>query len=403
MTFLLFLGVALWPQPAMAVPSFARKYQTSCQTCHVAPAKLNAFGRAFEANGFRFPAGQDAEMVKSERLPLGSESYKKVFPKAVWPTDIALFSPVSMWVIMRANITPDKAETSEFDFPHEIELFVSDTIGQHFSYFVEVAWDAGELEGDAWLQYDLNPAFHVRMGAINPQSVEFREKNRLTAKHYNYAESAPDDSVFELGAGSGGLELWGAVNGPGGKGGLRYRGGLVNGHGANDNNSAKDYYAGLEYKFLGMGQAGGADSAGSDKPYVDNSVTLGALWYSGKETLAGYDDAYDFLVGTVSGWWGPVNILALYQDQTNDNPANAGEVKTKAWFLEVDYVALPWLIPLVRYQSTEFGSSPAQELLIPHITMLATANIRFFVEGQLRLDDAGADEDKYVVGVNWGF
>ncbi len=38
-------------QPASAVPSFARKYETSCMTCHVAPPKLNAFGRAFKNNG----------------------------------------------------------------------------------------------------------------------------------------------------------------------------------------------------------------------------------------------------------------------------------------------------------------------------------------------------------------
>ena len=30
---------------AKAVPVFARKYQTSCQTCHIVFPKLNPFGR----------------------------------------------------------------------------------------------------------------------------------------------------------------------------------------------------------------------------------------------------------------------------------------------------------------------------------------------------------------------
>ena len=403
--FVLLLGIALWPQPAMALPSFARKYQTSCQTCHVGVPKLNAFGRAFEANGFRFPAGQDPEMVKLPRLELGAEGYKKVFPKAVWPTNISLPSLLSMYVVLRTNITPDDpGKTWEFEFPHEIELFGADTIGDHFSYLVELAWDEGELGGDAFLQYDYKPALHVRIGGINPQAIEFREKNRLTAAHYNYGEAAPADAVFTLaGEGDAGLEVWGAVNGPGGNGGVRYRAGLVNGNGHTDNNSAKDVFAGVEYKFLGMGMAGGATEAGSDKPWIDNSVTLGALWYSGKESI-GYDDKYEYLVGSVSSWTGPVNLLALYSSQTNDNPVGDGvKVKTKAWFLEADYVALPWLIPVLRYENTKFGSAPAEELVIPNMTFLATANIKFYVEGQIRLDDAGKDLDKYVVGVNWGF
>jgi hypothetical protein len=40
---------------AQAVPSFARKYQTSCLTCHTVYPVLNPFGEAFRRNGYRFP------------------------------------------------------------------------------------------------------------------------------------------------------------------------------------------------------------------------------------------------------------------------------------------------------------------------------------------------------------
>ena len=41
---------------ARAVPSFARKYQTSCQTCHTVYPVLNPFGEAFRRDGYRFPS-----------------------------------------------------------------------------------------------------------------------------------------------------------------------------------------------------------------------------------------------------------------------------------------------------------------------------------------------------------
>ena len=35
-------------EDANAIPSFARKYGTSCGTCHVLAPKLNAFGSGFK-------------------------------------------------------------------------------------------------------------------------------------------------------------------------------------------------------------------------------------------------------------------------------------------------------------------------------------------------------------------
>ncbi len=56
---------------ALAVPAFARKYQTSCQTCHIVFPKLNAFGEAFRLRGYRMP-GETADMVKEPPVSLGA-------------------------------------------------------------------------------------------------------------------------------------------------------------------------------------------------------------------------------------------------------------------------------------------------------------------------------------------
>jgi hypothetical protein len=56
-------GLALAATPAHAVPAFARKYGMKCTACHEAWPVLNAFGRAFRDNGFRFNTGRDNETL----------------------------------------------------------------------------------------------------------------------------------------------------------------------------------------------------------------------------------------------------------------------------------------------------------------------------------------------------
>src|SRR5512141_2958370 len=92
----LFSSVLLTPRKAYSIPAFARKYQTSCQTCHVAIPALTPFGEAFRQNGYRFPAGSDPEMTKIPPVPLGAEGYKKLWPAAVWPGEIPGMPPLAV-------------------------------------------------------------------------------------------------------------------------------------------------------------------------------------------------------------------------------------------------------------------------------------------------------------------
>src|SRR3990172_13445353 len=97
----LLTGLSLIVQETQAIPTVARKYKTSCTTCHYAYPKLNAFGKAFKNNGYRYPNGQDPEMTKEEPVSMGSEGYKKVFPNAIWPSDIAGTTPLSFRALGR--------------------------------------------------------------------------------------------------------------------------------------------------------------------------------------------------------------------------------------------------------------------------------------------------------------
>jgi hypothetical protein len=59
--------------PASAIPVFARKYGTSCSTCHNNFPELNDFGWAFYKNGFKFPK-DDETFVKEPPVLLGAKA-----------------------------------------------------------------------------------------------------------------------------------------------------------------------------------------------------------------------------------------------------------------------------------------------------------------------------------------
>src|SRR5512134_3019517 len=57
---LVVLAILASSSPASAIPAFARRYRTSCRTCHgwTFPT-LNAWGTRFRQNGYQYPDGAE--------------------------------------------------------------------------------------------------------------------------------------------------------------------------------------------------------------------------------------------------------------------------------------------------------------------------------------------------------
>lgn len=402
-----------------AIPSWAKKYETSCSTCHYAYPRLNAFGKAFDNNGYRFP-GDDEEYSKDKAVSLGAEAYKRVWPDAIWPSDIPGKSPMSLRLISRVNITPDEETEINFEFPHELEVLFGGTIGESLSFFGELEVEhESDLEYGFALLYRYRPLLNIRVGAIEPMPIH--ESTRLTAAHYNYGNfrAAPSGSGerWRFRDGQSGVEVWGAANGPNGRGGFKYNVGLVNGQGLYDVNSDKDLYVRATYKIGGMGEIGEEEETGEpgaqvSESYLDDSFRLGAYGYVGKSSYAkdgtSWDD--DFRVFGVDWdlWFRRLNTFGIYLRQTDDDPKGTGtENNMGAWFVEADYVIFPWLIGVGRYEWTDTNldddSKDPETNLIPAAVFMVRPNVKVTLEGQIPLDDARKDNKKYVIGIDFGF
>jgi hypothetical protein len=443
---------------AFAIPAWSRKYKTSCSTCHAAYPKLNYFGKAFRNNGYRFPKELEETATKELPVSLGSEGYKKLFPRALWPSHIPGNVPVAIRGILRANTFEDDRATS-FEFPHEFELLAGGTLGESFSFFGELEVENEENENEVEtvfaLQWDPRPGLHVRLGTLTPHPIS--DSLRLTASHPNPYDTRTTPSsltltvpnpnlstpTLSIRATTGedrwrfrddqaGIVVWGAHNGIGGKGGLTWAAGLVNGQGLNDANDQKDLYARVAYKFGGYGELGGGEPPQDIQFWRDDSVKIGAFAYSGKSTntyqgsasaLSGQPGAgivtvnaeaeiendFDIFGAEFDWWFRDLNLFGLYLRQSDDDPRGTGEsIDTDAWFVEANYTVYPWLIGVLRYGETsqDFGVRPdpvTQEFLIPAIVFMARANVKFTLEAQLRLDDPGENLDTYVLAIDFAF
>ncbi len=422
---------------AEGVPAFARKYQTSCQTCHTMFPKLNAFGEAFRLKGYRMP-GETEDMVKEKPVSLGAPAYKRLWPRAVWPGEIASAVPlavnVKMAVVNSSTLNPDGTVTSiknDFQFPQEANIFGAGTLGDHISYLGEVTFaenpdgsSSVELE-HARLQFDSpfgrEDLIHIRIGKFAPNLADGFQEMWIST-------DAAIDSVFAYnpiglrgGVGLAGdispqpISLPDRVRGIEGYGIINHRvlwvAGVANGispgsNGQFDGNNSKDFYARLDYKFGGMGLDG--DMGGREAPaenWRDDSVRVGVFVYRGDGSGINYpvpfddstvnlQDAHFLRTGVyASAYFRDLNVFGAYVHGSDTiqqfNPDSGaflgqGQPTYDSAFVQADYVIYPWLMASARYETVKVGdpSVPSLRSGVFNLSALIRANVKAMVEYQ---------------------
>ncbi len=314
------LAVALLAPPLSAVTPFARKYGTSCMTCHVAPPKLNAFGRAFKNLGYRMPGG-DAGLLKQKETSIGAPAWKQVWPDGVWPSSIPGGEFMGIALTSNFEVNPSEEVSNQFDGIEEIGLLLGGTVGDSFSYFGDVdLFELGQPGGIGRLFFQYNNSSHlinVKIGQFEPSAAPFSNHLRLTGgTNYltNVFPTIPAGNFFGFSPNQRGIELWGGVQGANDSGGLMWAFGVVNGGfggaaealesdptiedmltdieiaggsgpGRLDVNSGKDVYFRASYKIGGMGVFGSeeSESLSQSDNWRDNSLTVGGYYYRGTQ------------------------------------------------------------------------------------------------------------------------
>lgn len=220
------LWLSLMPQ-AQANPAFARQYSMSCNACHAAFPRLNAFGEKFLADNIRMdgwkeqlgvPTGDDMLMLpKVPSLSVRAQAFYKV--QEMQNMDLS------------NDITPpgtgaaNSESSGDFQAPYLIKLISGAPLSEHISYYfyailAEKGGNGEAVVEDAWVSHDdlFGSGIGMLLGQFQVSDVMFPRETRMTVQDFLAYRMAgityERGALFEYEVGPVSLAL-GSVNGDG--------------------------------------------------------------------------------------------------------------------------------------------------------------------------------------------
>ena len=371
---------------ANAIPAFARRYETSCTTCHTAFPKLTPFGEAFRRNAYRFPGGGDATSEKQEPLALGNDANKDLYPRAVWPGALPGGLPVSIVADGNVVVGPHAEQHAAAGGGHDdsvvttgaaghgsggspnleglgghLMLRTAGTLGSLAAFFGGVDFgghDGTTVERAVVVLTPLDPTvLHIRLGRFEPALHGVSIHRGLLAHQLRLTTTTASLAPFQPEMSVNGAEFSGVVAGR-----LGWAVGAV--ESASGNISwQKDAYLRLEGKLGGM-RLDGLHAQATGSAWSERSLTLGTSFYRGVGHIL-YKGA---MVHEDAFWRGGVDVHAVVDDWQLDavvarqhhtqptlSPGAAGDLDLA--YAELAWVPVASFIPLVRAEYSKFSTS----------------------------------------------
>ena len=389
--------------PAEAIPSFARKYGTSCMTCHTVYPKLTPFGEAFRRDSFRFP-GVDSDYTKQETIPL--------LPKE--PGDdstygIVAIPPLSFGFNGSAVAHPDKNSSGgradngavflTRDLVAEGHLWAGGSFSDRITYFGEVTFASGGTITVEHAQVFANDLIGPKY-AVNVRAGRGFSTLTSFGPHSSYLSDQlmPSSGVTALnGAGStwnvfdhfNGVEVNGVLGGR-----FDYSAGL-NAGSSFDTRSSENYYGHVGTKFGGLRLDGEGASKVKDsmRPWEERAITLDAWVYRSVNSanFANPDPAVTTPVvlldsattvgGNVRAQLDSIELNGgVYFEKHQRAAADGSGAKLVAPYAEVSYLVQPWFVPAARVEytslATDAGGTVHNWRFYPGIASAVRPNIK---------------------------
>jgi hypothetical protein len=396
------IGIEVSTPRATAIPAFARKYRTSCSTCHSNWPELNDFGRAFKVNGFKFPK-DDEEFVKDPPLMLGAEAQKDSFPHSIYPGELPIVPIAFRYSGYFSYNTPQPdAVSAAVGYVPETDLFQPNTFtvlaagsfGPSLSFWIDDDLSTGGSGadgglGDGYIKANdfLGHYMHIPRNDLNVRFGQFELDLPFTqARTINLTDySIFDETAYVNPTGNGTID--GTTANPfkfaDTQRGVEFSGyphrgytwwsiALLDGGDSLGTINHKDVYVNIGQRFdleRDSEQRKQVQASGNSGVHDHTSIRFNAFGYYGNNKLnqggalfAGLPTfhepfyraggAFNYKFRSNFNLWG----LYLYGHDSNKalNADGTGYVAARSvtysgGFLEAEYWLYPWLIAEMRY------------------------------------------------------
>ena len=387
--------------PASAIPAFARKYGTSCLTCHTVYPKLTPFGEAFRRDGYRFP-GVDADYIKVDQVALGQEANRKTFPATAWPASIPTAVPLSVGANGQGFIIPSKTSSRGVinnassglvmgDLVAEAHLWGGASLDDTTTLWTEItlASDGVDVEHAQVIFSDLvgpKHAVNLIVGHGFPNISQF-------GPHSSYLADAaiptvPVSGIYQPGVGAWtltqnytGLEVNGVLGGM-----VDYAVGVNNGVSDRTVN-ADNFYGRVGFKVGGLPLDGEGASGAADamRPWSETALGVYAFGYQSNERLTVADQPLNdasttYGVGARAQLQSAELNLGFYSEAHKHGTDTFGKVTATVAYGELSYVLYPWLVPSIRVESISLKADGFDSVstlhVAPGVAILIRPNIK---------------------------
>ncbi|MEQ1692361.1 MAG: hypothetical protein ABMA00_13805 [Gemmatimonas sp.] len=413
-TVLASLLMVMAAHPAHAIPAFARQYRTGCTTCHTAPPKLNVLGEAFRLNGYRLP--ENALLTRRESpIPLGEDPWKDLWPRAIWPGELASTAPLALRAVSDATLrrVAPANERIRLRMPRDVYLLAGGTFGDGISAFVEAEWeDDGGVEvvqakvlfqdPIPWLP---NRRLNVLVGRQSLYLLTLGDRvldrsGRRSFAWQSFGTSGATlaghagDAQWRMSDAAPGVSANGLVGGR-----LFYSLGAVQvgSDGGDDRGRPLGAYYTLRYKWGGLRLDGGYDSGGGPgaKGYgqlLDRAVILETFGFRATEALAERGMDRQRAAGVALRILNGATDIGMGYVRRSDRGAwgDDGHATMSSVFAKAEYLVFPWLIGSLKAERFRLRATgviidrdPSETTLVPAVTMLVRQNVRTVIEGEL--------------------
>lgn len=284
--FVIIFSLIVLSENIIAIPSFARQYKISCQTCHSPIPRLKAYGDEFAGNGFRL-SDQEASRYY---VDTGDE-------------ELSLLREFPLAVRMDAFLTykNNDQNISDLKTPFNLKILSAAAISPNFSYyFYFFLSERGEVAGveDAYLMYNnlFDVDFDIYVGQFQVSDPLFKREVRLTFEDYQVYRTQVGLSRINLTYDRGIMLTYGTEAGTN----IMFE--IVNGTGLAEANNFRNFDEDKYKNFMGR--------ISQD---VNENIRVGGFVYYGNEELTNITNFKNEIV-----MWGP-DVTLSYEDKAELN------------------------------------------------------------------------------------